>query len=84
MTENNALSVVGCTGASSTSAPAIVYNSTTITWPDAAYDEISVATTACPSGSSPNDYTGGPKYPTRKCGAFGSWGSVVNPCVQKP
>ena len=53
--------------------------STTITWPAANYDQVVVATTTCPVNyfSSTNGY---PSRPTRRCGAFGVWAEVVNPC----
>lgn len=52
---------------------------TNITWPAANYDQIVVASTACPAGYF-SGAIGYPKYPTRRCGAFGVWAEVVSPC----
>ncbi|MDX2083692.1 MAG: prepilin-type N-terminal cleavage/methylation domain-containing protein [Rickettsiales bacterium] len=50
---------------------------TTITWPLSWYDQIAVSTTSCPVG-----YTSGVSKPTKRCGAFGNWDVVINPCLQ--
>lgn len=49
--------------------------STTITWPQASFDEIAVASTSCPAA-----YSCGVAKPTKKCGANGVWGQIVNAC----
>lgn len=49
---------------------------TTISWSEANYSEEKVADTNCPSG-----YTSGPTNPTRNCGSFGEWVTIVRPCV---
>ena len=54
-----------------------LYGSTNITWPNASYNQVMPANTACPSG-----YIKGPAFPTRKCGALGVWSGVINPCLQ--
>lgn len=50
---------------------------TTISWPQGQYDQVVVSTTLCPA-----PYTKGVTYPTKKCGAFGVWTAIVNPCIQ--
>lgn len=41
------------------------------------YGEIISSTNACPGG-----FQGGPKYPGKKCGAFGNWeNAVARPCI---
>lgn len=49
---------------------------TTINWPEGSYDQAVVSTTPC-SG----DYNCGVTYPTKKCGADGVWGSVIDECT---
>lgn len=71
VTDFNALSLIPCASATET-----LYG-TTITWPLAWYDQVAVSSTACPAG-----YTsGGATYPTKRCGAFGAWDVVINPCL---
>lgn len=71
----NAFSLIPCLGPTTD----IVYESTTISWPNGWYDQVVTSTTACPS--TPTDFTKGVSYPTRRCGAFGNWENVINPCV---
>lgn len=51
----------------------------TISWPLAWYDQIVAASS--PTCASLN-YNAGPTEPTKRCGAFGVWDVVINPCLQ--
>lgn len=69
----NAFSLVPCLVASES-----LYGGT-INWPIAWYDQIQVATSpTCTSLG----YNSGPTYPAKRCGAFGVWDVVTNPCLQ--
>lgn len=51
---------------------------------DIKYGEVIASEDTCPD-SEGNDYSGGPTYPSKKCGAFGNWESgVINPCILAP
>lgn len=47
-------------------------------FPAAGYEESAVSTTNCSTVS----YNKGPAKPARKCGAFGVWDVMTNPCLQ--
>ena len=69
----NALSVIPCLAMSES-----LYGGT-INWPLAWYDQIAVATSpTCASLG----YGAGPTEPTKKCGSYGVWDVVINPCQQ--
>ncbi len=69
----NALSVIPCLAMTES-----LYGGT-INWPLSWYDQIAVATS--PTCSSLG-YTSGPAEPTKRCGAYGVWDVVINPCQQ--
>lgn len=66
----NSLQLVPCQSTTET-----LYG-TTVTWPLAWFSQVAVSTTACPGS-----YTKGVTYPTKRCGAYGSWDVVINPCL---
>ncbi len=69
----DAWSLIPCTSASSSE---LLYG-TSVTWPKAYAGQVIAANTACPT---PN-WNGSITYPTKKCGAKGVWGSVINSCT---
>ncbi|NBV05752.1 MAG: prepilin-type N-terminal cleavage/methylation domain-containing protein [Proteobacteria bacterium] len=69
----NALSLMPCLTTTET-----LYGGT-ITWPTAWYNQVVTATS--PTCSSLG-YSAGPVKPTKRCGAFGVWDVVINPCLQ--
>ncbi|MBM5782724.1 MAG: hypothetical protein FJ368_04805 [Pelagibacterales bacterium] len=71
----NAFSKIDCL-ANGYNSDDVVYGGTTMTWPQAKYGQIAVATNSCPTG-----YKGGVTKPTKKCGPLGIWQSgVVTTC----
>lgn len=67
-----ALSILSCSSASSSTS---LYG-TIITWPQAYYGQVPTANTSCPT-----NWTNGVLTPTRRCGAFGVWDQVIEPCA---
>ena len=69
----NALSLIPCLATTES-----LYGGT-INWPLAWYDQIAVATSpTCASLG----YNAGSTEPTKRCGAYGVWNVVINPCLQ--
>jgi type II secretory pathway pseudopilin PulG len=67
----NALNLISCPAASEN-----LYG-TTINWPQGYMGQIVLASTNCP-----NCYTANVLTPTKQCQDLGSWGSIVDNCVQ--
>lgn len=74
----DAFSRVSCPSISASSLDAnnISYGGTYMAWPQSEYGQFVPANTACPVG-----YQNTVVRPIRKCGAFGVWGEVVEPCT---
>ena len=49
----------------------------TMSWSEADYGQEAISTTSCPIG-----FQSGPSIATRKCLAYGQWGSIITPCIQ--
>lgn len=61
-----------------------LYGGTVFYWPASKYGQVVSAALGSPSVPCPATYNSGkgtPKYPTRRCGAFGVWSDIINPCV---
>lgn len=72
----NAFSKIDCL-ANGYNSGDVSYGGTTMTWPQAKYGQIAVATSSCPDG-----YKGGVSKPTKKCGPLGIWQSgVITECT---